>query len=44
MNTNIKEPVVTMADVYKQYIQGWAYIPLQDLVRYERAYKEIYEK
>ena len=36
--------LVAMADVYKQYIQGWAYIPLQDLVRYERAYKEMYKK
>lgn len=36
--------LAAMAEVYKQYIQGWAYIPLQDIVRYERAYKEIYEK
>lgn len=32
------------AELYKQYIQGWAYIPLQDLPMYEKAYKEIYEK
>ena len=30
------------ADIYKQYLQGWAYIPIQDLPIYENAYKEIY--
>jgi hypothetical protein len=30
------------ADIYKQYLQGWAYIPIQDLPIYEKAYKEIY--
>ena len=30
------------ADIYKQYLQGWAYIPLQDLPIYEKAFEEIY--
>lgn len=30
------------ADLYRQYLLGWAYIPLQDLPIYEKAYKEIY--
>ena len=32
-----------MADYYRQYINGDAYIPLQDLPRYERAFKKIYK-
>lgn len=31
-----------MAEKYKMWVQGWAYIPLQDLPKYEKAYKEIY--
>ncbi len=33
---------IARAEVYKQYIQGWAYIPLQDLSKYEKAFKAIY--
>lgn len=32
------------AEIYKQYLQGWAYIPPQDLPIYEKAYEEIYGK
>jgi hypothetical protein len=32
-----------MALRYKQYLQGWAYIPPQDVVKYETAYKEVYK-
>lgn len=32
------------ADIYKQYVNGLAYIPLQDLPIYEKAYEEIYGK
>lgn len=38
-NTSI---IVEQAKTYKQYIQGWAYIPPQDLVQYEKAYKSVY--
>jgi hypothetical protein len=27
-----------MADRYRQYLLGWAYIPIQDLGRYEKAF------
>ena len=33
-----------MALTYKMWINGNAYIPPQDLVIYEKAYKEVYEK
>jgi len=28
------------ANTYRQYLLGWAYIPLTDLSRYESAYKK----
>ena len=31
---------IERAKRYMEYLQGWAYIPLQDLPIYERAYKE----
>lgn len=34
--------LVAQAETYKQYIQGHAYIPQQDLVKYEKAYNTIY--
>ena len=33
-----------MAQRYRQHLLGHAYIPLQDLPKYEKAFKEIYEK
>ena len=33
---------MAMAEKYKMWVQGWTYIPLQDLSKYEKAYKEIY--
>ena len=33
-----------MAERYKQYTQGWAYIPPQDLGKYEKAFKQFYNK
>lgn len=38
---NISETTIEKAKVYKQYIQGWAYIPPQDLPIYERAYNIV---
>ena len=30
-----------MAERYKLYLLGWAYIPYQDLAKYEKAYKKV---
>jgi hypothetical protein len=35
---------MAMAKRYKEWILGWAYIPIQDLGRYEKAYKEVYNQ
>ena len=35
---------VNMAERYGQYLAENAYIPLQDLPKYERAYKQVYSK
>lgn len=35
---------VSMAKRYKEWELGLAYIPLQDLPIYEKAYEEIYGK
>ena len=34
--------VLAQAKTYKQYIDGLAYIPQQDLVKYENAYNLVY--
>ena len=33
---------IERAKRYMEYLQGWAYIPLQDLSIYERAYKDYF--
>jgi len=38
---NLNKTTIEKAKVYKQYIQGWAYIPPQDLPIYERAYNIV---
>lgn len=30
-----------MAERYRLYLLGWAYIPYQDLAKYEKAYKKV---
>ena len=30
-----------MAQRYREYVLGWAYIPIQDLPKYEKAFKEV---
>ena len=35
---------IARANRYKDYLLGWAYIPLTDLPRYESAYKKVYVK
>jgi len=35
---------VAMAERYKECQAGNAYIPLQDMARYETAYKKVYGK
>ena len=30
-----------MAQRYREYLQGWAYIPIQDLPKYEKAFNEL---
>lgn len=32
---------IARADCYRQYCCGFAYIPLQDLVRYQKAFKKV---
>jgi hypothetical protein len=34
--------IVGMADHYGQYMEGNAYIPLQDLPKYKAAYKRLH--
>lgn len=34
--------IIAQAERYKQYMLGWAYIPPQDMARYEQAYRIIY--
>ena len=36
---NVSE--IARADVYAQYLLGWAYIPIQDLPKYEKAYEKV---
>lgn len=36
--------LIKKAETYKQYIQGLAYIPLQDVPIYEKAFNAIYCK
>ena len=36
--------VACLAERYKEYLGGLAYIPLQDLPKYEKAYKKVYGK
>ena len=38
------EALVKKAEIYKEYIQGWAYIPLQDVPIYENAFNTVYGK
>ena len=33
---------IARADVYRLWRNGWAYIPPQDIVRYEKSYKLVY--
>ena len=35
---------IARADVYRMWCNGWAYIPPQDIVRYEKSYKLVYNK
>ena len=30
-----------MAERYRLYLLGWAYIPYQDLAKYEKVYKKV---
>lgn len=30
-----------MAERYRLYLLNWAYIPYQDLAKYEKAYKKV---
>ena len=32
---------IVRADYYRQYMLGFAYIPLQDLPKYEKAFKKL---
>lgn len=32
---------IAMADYYRQYCCGWAYIPLQDLPKYREAFDKV---
>ena len=34
---------IAKAKRYKEYVLGWAYIPLTDLPKYEKAYSKIYK-
>ena len=40
----IQAYMVAQAERYKQHLCGYAYIPPQDIVRYERAYRLVYGK
>lgn len=40
----MEEILIQMAKRYRLYQLHFAYIPLQDLAKYEEAYKKIYGK
>jgi hypothetical protein len=42
MKPKITDAELARAKVYKQHISGWAYIPPQDLLLYERAYNKCF--
>ena len=42
-NINITDADVARAERYKMWCNGNAYIPLQDIVLYERSYQKINE-
>ena len=37
-----QEQMVDMSARYKMYLHGYAYIPLQDLPKFENAFKIVY--
>ena len=43
LRNNIMSTKQAMALRYKEYLQGWAYIPPQDIAKYEAAYQELYQ-
>jgi hypothetical protein len=38
--TTLTECELARAERYREYLLGWAYIPLTDLPKYESAYKK----
>ena len=41
---SMDKSTVNMANYYKLYLNGFAYIPLQDIGRYQKAYEQVYGK
>lgn len=41
MDTTNKTAEYYMAERYRQYLLGWAYIPIQDLGRFEKAFNQL---
>mgnify|MGYP007104074111 CR=1 FL=1 len=37
-----KDNDIARADVYRLWLNGWAYIPPQDIARYKKSYKLVY--
>ena len=44
MSVGRQQQAVAMARRYQQHLNGYAYIPLQDMVKYEQAYRLVYGK
>ena len=38
MDEEVKQ---AMEQRFREYLLGWAYIPIQDVPRYEKAYREV---
>lgn len=38
----MNEITMNLAKRYKEYLAGYAYIPYQDLPKYEKAFDEVY--
>ena len=37
----VSEQDVLKAEVYRKWVNGWAYIPIQDLPIYEQSFKKV---
>ena len=41
MSEHISEQDIVRADIYRKWVNGWAYIPIQDLPIYEHSFEKV---